>query len=84
MGSIPAGGTIFKKRVMRKLFVLLLLIFLNIGACFAESNTASVTFSITIPQYLNIIPLTNTTLVAHVQNGFVTNPLQVKYKVVSK
>lgn len=68
---------------MRKLFVLLLLIFLNIGVCFAESNTASVTFSVTIPQYLNITPLTNTTLVAHVQNGLVTNPLQVKYKVVS-
>lgn len=67
---------------MKKFFILLLLAFFNIGTCFA-SNSASVVFSINIPQYISITPLTNTTLTAHVQDGVVINPLQVRYRVIS-
>lgn len=72
----------FRRERMKRVLVLLMML-LNIGACHATSNSASVEFSIVIPAFLNITPLTNTTLIAHVQNGVVTNPLRVKYRVVS-
>lgn len=66
---------------MRKLLTLLVLLCSNI--VFAASNCATTDFSITIPAYTSIQPLTSTILTANLRNDYVTNPLHVKYKVVT-
>ena len=64
---------------MKKLLVLLAL-FCG-GAAFAASNHATADFSITVPAYTSIQPLTSTILTANLRQDYVTNPLHVKYRV---
>lgn len=66
---------------MKKLLTLLALLYSS--AVFAASNCAIADFSMTIPAYTSIQPLTSTVLTANLRDDYVTNPLHVKYKVVT-
>lgn len=63
----------------------LLIFLLTCCTAYSSNNTASVEFSVYVPQYLSITPMTSPVLVAHVHDntGNLHTPLSTKFRVTT-
>ncbi len=70
---------------MKKLTAILLTLLINASCAFATSNSASTDFSVTIPKYVRVEPVTSPVLTAHITNrtGNLLAPLYAKFRVIS-
>lgn len=70
---------------MKKLAVVLCAFLLNITCAFAANNSASADFSVTIPKYVKVEPVTSPVLTANItdRTGNLYAPLSAKFKVIT-
>ena len=70
---------------MKKLLLSFLVLILSALASFAESNTASADFSITIPRFVKVEAVSSPVLTANItdRTGNLYTPLSTTFKVIS-
>lgn len=71
--------------IFKKALSVLGILFLAAIPCFAESHMATTEFSVSVPEYMNIKPITSPVLTAHITNhtGNLHVPLSTRFRVTT-
>jgi len=71
--------------IFKKVLTVLGMLIVSTCASFAQNHTVSTEFSMTIPHYMKIRPVTSPVMTAHITNrtGNLHSPLYTKFRVVS-
>ena len=71
--------------ILKKVLIVLGMFFVSGVPAFAQNHTVSTEFSVTVPQYMNIKPVTSPVLTANITNrtGNLHMPLSTRFRVVT-
>lgn len=72
-------------RILKKALMTFGILMLSVTSCLAESHQATTEFSVIVPKYLSIKPVTSPVLTANITNrtGNMHTPLSTKFRVVT-